>query len=102
MTSGKMQDTETTITIDITRLPEHCRRGNTNPFFYLDNNQLDCIGQWIESKVPEELPSFKAELIGKVPGAVGLYIGALLKEMGCVELKHVHPGNGVLKIFGDE
>lgn len=97
-----MTDSEITITIDMKKFPRECWTGEDNPFLRLDEHQLDDVEQWIYSLTPRDTQDHKvycAEVIGRMPTAVAMTIGAVLNETGCLKLVHVSPGHGNMVVW---
>lgn len=94
-----MKDCELTVTVDITKLPEEYRRGRPNPFYRVDETQLNQVADWIIGHIPTSADEVCVEIVGKMPGPVGLLIGGALRDCNCVKLTCVNPGNGMLNIW---
>jgi hypothetical protein len=96
--SDRLKDCETTVTIDLARFPREYWTGSQNPFLKVDEHQLNDIESWIKSMVPAS-DEYCVELIGRCPGPVSLYIGALLRDMNCQKLTCINPGRGTFTVW---
>ncbi len=94
--SDRLKDCEVTQTIDLAKLPEEYRTGNPNPYFRLDQEQLNNVGEWVERQLE---PNACVDLVGKCPMMMALLLGSIMQDNGIQRLRVVSPGSGVFTIW---